>query len=209
MCSQESDLARLREAATRLGRDADGDIRIIISHRRTADRLRRAHGLGLETKVSGGPSWDGTREEIQAYLVALNRYVDRYHRLLDYPEESEQDGTQPGDLRVDHEVIEESPEAGPRRASVRLQQIEGNEHSHDEVAPEAASVKAPTKPPPPALRPAEPRQDASRDEWFDWYHACRKSGFKATLADIADKSGFALSTIKQAHREYKRARAID
>jgi hypothetical protein len=51
--------------------------------------------------------------------------------------------------------------------------------------------------------PDQPKLGTNLDGWFDWYHACREKGLKATLQDVADKSGYSLSYIKQQHVLYR------
>lgn len=61
------------------------------------------------------------------------------------------------------------------------------------VVPEAPEKKIPIK----------PRDISNYDDWFDYYHACKKAKFKYTLNDLANDVGISSSHAKRLHALYK------
>jgi hypothetical protein len=53
------------------------------------------------------------------------------------------------------------------------------------------------------LKPAKPKQGVPLSVWFDWRRACLDEGYKITLQDIADESGYSLSHVKKKHAIYR------
>ncbi len=53
-------------------------------------------------------------------------------------------------------------------------------------------------------KPPEPKkQGGAISLWLDWYHAMIDNGYKCTLEDVANKSGYSLGYIKQKHMIYR------
>lgn len=58
-------------------------------------------------------------------------------------------------------------------------------------------IKEPPKTP-------EPKSKGGNiDLWLDWYHKMTDNGFKCTLKEVAEKSGYSLGYIKQKHMVYR------
>jgi hypothetical protein len=92
----------------------------------------------------------------------------------------------------------ETPKTKDLEASPKTQSA--GSPSVSEIAPSASG-------PPP--RPAEPSTEDPLSEWFDWYHECKKTGYKVTLQDVADRCGYSLSTVKKEHILYKAERGLE
>lgn len=65
------------------------------------------------------------------------------------------------------------------------------------VKVDAGQVIEPPKPPEPK------KQGGKIDLWLDWYHAMTSNGYKCTLIQVANKSGYSLGYIKQRHMVYR------
>ncbi len=84
---------------------------------------------------------------------------------------------------------------------------EASPKSQSEDSPtEAEIAPSPGGPPP---KPAEPSTEDPLSEWFDWYHECKRAGYKVTLQDLADRCGYSLSTVKKEHVLYKAERGLE
>lgn len=59
--------------------------------------------------------------------------------------------------------------------------------------------------PPVPVKPDKPLKPETRDleDWFRYYHDCQKAGFRVTLRDIADETGYSHDYVRQKHAEYK------
>ena len=58
-------------------------------------------------------------------------------------------------------------------------------------------------------KPEKPREGAIKgniDHWFDWYHDCIRAGYKVTLDEIAEETGYVYGTVKNKHSLYLRER---
>jgi hypothetical protein len=55
----------------------------------------------------------------------------------------------------------------------------------------------------PLKEPKKPDTRYPLDNWFDYYHNMQKAGKKYTLKQLAKEVGYAHSTIRYRHREYK------
>lgn len=51
--------------------------------------------------------------------------------------------------------------------------------------------------------PAKPTPGSSLYIWLEWYNEMKKTGFHITFKMLAEESGYAPNTFKQAHRIYK------
>ncbi len=62
---------------------------------------------------------------------------------------------------------------------------------------------------PEALKPTRPNKPkkiwmgGALEEWFAWYHAMNNNGFKCTLKNIEDETGYDLDYLKHEHSRYK------
>lgn len=72
-----------------------------------------------------------------------------------------------------------------------------------EMLAEFSDVPKLTKGNNPLARPEAPPNDASLDKHFEWYHQCRKTGFRVTLGAIAKNTGYSESHVKRSHSEWK------
>lgn len=53
-------------------------------------------------------------------------------------------------------------------------------------------------------KPPEPKRSGGKiNLWLDWYHSMQDNGYKCTLEDVANKSGYSLGYIKQRHMIYQ------
>lgn len=59
--------------------------------------------------------------------------------------------------------------------------------------------------PPP--KPIPPELGSGWDAWFDYYHEMERANYKMTLKKLAEMMGFAYSTVKTKHGEYRRAKS--
>ncbi len=58
-------------------------------------------------------------------------------------------------------------------------------------------------------KPHPPKRGSSVVVWLDYYHAMKNANFKISFSILAEDSGYAANTFKQAHAQYKLERGID
>jgi len=68
------------------------------------------------------------------------------------------------------------------------------------ILPDAAPLK-PSMPP-------KPSRNSSLHAWFDWYHAAKVAGFKVSLAQVAQETGYQYGTVRQRHSAYANERGL-
>jgi len=66
-----------------------------------------------------------------------------------------------------------------------------------QVKAEAAAVMVVVKPD----KPSEPAT-CNLEDWFGYYHECQEAGFKMSLKDIAEQTGYNYDYVRQKHAEY-------
>jgi hypothetical protein len=71
-----------------------------------------------------------------------------------------------------------------------------------EQAPTKDKTAKPEKPP-------APKRGSNIDDWFTYYHALKRAGFKITFPMLAEESGYSANTFKEAHGRYKAEQGID
>jgi hypothetical protein len=54
------------------------------------------------------------------------------------------------------------------------------------------------------IRPPEPKKGGGNiSEWLGWYHDMHIAGYKTTLRDVAEKSGWSYGYVRQSNQRYK------
>jgi hypothetical protein len=81
--------------------------------------------------------------------------------------------------------------------AVMVMAVPANLSTEDDMPPAKSAIKEPPKSP-------EPQVNGGQISlWLDWYHSMLDNGYKCTLEDVANKSGYSLGYIKQQHMIYQ------
>ena len=106
------------------------------------------------------------------------------------------------DLRLDDPVRSTLDRTAYLGGSTSQRNVEFLEQFADYIRGLAAQAEATTQPQ--SAMPAKPPEPDTRnlEDWFDYYHRCRKAGYKVTLKELAEKTGYSHGHVRQRHAEY-------